>query len=160
MSVRLMQAMNKTTLRSDCPINFSLEVFGDTWSLLILRDVIYFGKRTFNEFLASEEHIAPNILAARLKQLQDKGILIKKPHPLDKRKEIYELTEDGLDLIPVLLELATWGAKHVVQKSLPHGWLKTAQARREEIAPHIRETVSRGGSIFVGDNSVVKQLVL
>jgi DNA-binding MarR family transcriptional regulator len=92
--------------------------------------------------------------------LQGKGILIKKPHPLDKRKEIYELTEDGLDLIPALLELATWGTKHVVQESLPHGWLKAAMARREEITPYIRETVSQGGSVFVGNNSVVKRLGL
>jgi DNA-binding HxlR family transcriptional regulator len=155
-----MQPMNKTTRRSGCPINFSLEVFGDTWSLLILRDIIYFGKSTYNEFLASDEHIAPNILATRLRQLQDKGLLVKKPHPLDKRKEIYELTEDGLDLIPILIELATWGAKHVDQKSLPHGWLKAVQARRDTIIPLVRGTVGSGGSIFVGDNSVAAQLGL
>lgn len=152
--------MKKTTLRSDCPINFSLQVFGDTWSLLILRDIIYFGKRTYNEFLASDEHIAPNILAARLKQLQSDGVLTKKPHPLDKRKEVYELTEDGLDLIPVLVELAMWGAKSVAQESLPHEWLQVVRSRREEVIPHIRKTVSQGGSIFVGDNSVVRRLGL
>lgn len=152
--------MKQAEHRSDCPINFSLETLGDTWSLLILRDIIYFGRRTYNEFLSAEEHIAPNILAARLKQLQSKGLLVKRPHPQDKRKGIYELTEDGLDLIPILLELATWGAKHVPQKSLPHGWLSAVRGRREEIISHVRETVSQGGSIFVGDNSVVKQLGL
>lgn len=152
--------MKQNALRSQCPINFSLEVLGDTWSLLILRDIIYFGKRTYNEFLASDEHIAPNILAVRLKRLQSSGLLAKKPHPHDRRKEVYELTEDGLDLIPVLLELAAWGARHVTQESLPHGWLNAVQSRREENMLLIRQTVSRGGSIFIGDNSVVKQLGL
>lgn len=152
--------MKKRTLRSNCPINFSLEVLGDTWSLLILRDVIYFGKRTYNEFLASEERIAPNILAARLRQLQDRGILIKKPHPQDKRKEIYGLTDNGLELIPVLIELAAWGSKQVPQESLPHGWLNQAQNRREDNMQLIRKTVRRGGSIFVGEDSVIKQLGL
>lgn len=152
------QPIKQVEPRSDCPINFSLEILGDTWSLLILRDIIYFGKRTFNEFLASDEHIAPNILAARLRQLQGDGLLVKNPHPQDKRKEVYELTEDGLDLIPVLLELATWGAKHVSQKSLPHEWLNAVRSRRAEAIPLIRKVVKEGSSIFVGDNSVVRLL--
>lgn len=152
--------MKKTTLRSHCPINYSLEIFGDTWSLLILRDIVYFNKRTYNEFLASEEHIAPNILAARLKLLQDRGLLIKKPHPNDRRKEIYELTEDGLDVVPLLLELAAWGAKHVSDESLPQAWLDRVRDQREESIKLVREVVANGGSIFVGDPSAVRRLGL
>ena len=98
--------------RSDCPINFALETFGDMWSLLIVRDIVYFGKKTYGEFLESDEGIATNILASRLAQLEQKGVLLKKPHDTDKRKEVYALTEKGLDLIPILLELANWSAQH------------------------------------------------
>lgn len=152
--------MKQKLLRSDCPINFSLEVLGDTWSLLIVRDIIYFGKRTYNEFLSSDEHIAPNILATRLKQLQDNGLLIKKPHPTDKRKEIYEPTDDCLNLIPILVELAAWGSNHVPQESLPHRWLSVVRRDRDKSIELVKATVKRGGSVFVGENSVVSQLDL
>src|SRR6185503_5849204 len=102
----------KQQRRSDCPINFALETFGDTWSLLIIRDIVYFGKKTYGEFLDSDEGIATNILANRLVHLEQKGILLKKPHDTDKRKEVYLLTEKGLDLIPILLEMAGWSAQH------------------------------------------------
>src|SRR5947208_6372448 len=98
--------------RSDCPINFALETFGDMWSLLIIRDIVYFGKKTYGEFLASEEGIATNILASRLALLEQKGMLVKKPHEEDKRKEMYVLTEKGLDIIPILVEMANWSAQY------------------------------------------------
>ena len=85
--------------RSDCPINFALETFDDPWSLLIIRDIVYFGKKTYGEFLASEEGMATNILASRLAHLEQQGLLVKKPSEQDKRKEEYVLTETGLDLI-------------------------------------------------------------
>src|SRR5579864_3831461 len=78
--------------RSDCPINFALEIFGDPWSLLLIRDLVYFGKQTYGEFLASEERIATNVLAVRLAHLVQQGILEKHPHDTDKRKEKYVLT--------------------------------------------------------------------
>src|SRR2546421_11585921 len=102
---------HKHQRRSDCPINFALETFGDPWSLLILRDIIYFGKKTYGEFLASEEGMATNILASRLVQLEQRGILMKKLSEKDKRKEEYVLTEKGLDLIPTLVEMANCSAE-------------------------------------------------
>src|SRR5215831_11806649 len=98
--------------RSDCPINFCLETFGDRWSMLIVRDIVYFGKKTYGEFLDSGEGIATNILASRLVHLEQTGILVRKPHETDKRKEVYTLSEKGLDLIPVLLEMAHWSAQY------------------------------------------------
>src|SRR6266581_1219221 len=92
--------------RSDCPINFALEMFGDPWSLLIIRDIVYFGKRTYGDFLASEEGMATNILASRLAHLEQQGLLVKKPSEQDKRKEEYVLMEKGLDLIPILQHIA------------------------------------------------------
>lgn len=104
--------MSEKKLRSHCPINFGLEVFGDKWSLLILRDILFRGKRTYGEFLKSEEGFATNILAARLIQLEDEGILKKLSDPSDARKSIYLLTEKGLDLIPMLFEMMRWSAKY------------------------------------------------
>ncbi len=150
--------MKKQQRRSDCPINFSLETFGDLWSLLIIRDIVYFGRRSYGEFLEAGEGIATNILATRLAQLEEKGILVKKQDPTDKRKDIYSLTNRGLDLIPILLELASWGARHDPQTGAPPGWIALVNANREKINRLVRETVQSGGSIFVGLNSVVSKL--
>jgi DNA-binding HxlR family transcriptional regulator len=129
------------------------------WSLLIIRDIVYFGKKTYGEFLESDEHIATNILADRLVHLEEKGVLVKKPHPTDKRKEVYGLTEKGLDLIPILLDLANWGAKHDPQTGAPEVWITMVNADRENIIRQVRETVQNGGSIFAGDNSLISKLL-
>jgi DNA-binding HxlR family transcriptional regulator len=147
----------KQPRRSDCPISFALETFGDMWSLLIVRDIVYFGKKTYGEFLESDEGIATNILASRLAQLEQKGVLLKRPHDRDKRKEVYVLTEKGLDLIPILLEMAGWSAQHDPQTSAPQAWIAMVNADKETMVRRIRETVQRGGSIFVGPDSVVSQ---
>jgi len=91
--------MKRNDKKSDCAINFSLETFGDPWSLLIVRDIIYFGKRTYGEFLASDERIGTSVLARRLAALEKKGILTKTLNKTDKRKEEYRLTSKGLDRI-------------------------------------------------------------
>lgn len=144
--------------RSECPINYSLEMIGDPWSLLVIRDIVYFGKHTFGEFLRSSEGIARNILATRLEQLQERGILVKSPHPADGRKDLYSLTDRGLDLIPLLLAAAEWGADHAPSTDAPPWWIEAVRARRDELVPLIRETVRAGGSIFVGENSVVAKV--
>jgi DNA-binding HxlR family transcriptional regulator len=149
---------HKQQRRSDCPINFALETFGDSWSLLIIRDMVYFGKKTYGEFLASAEGMATNILASRLVQLEQKGLVIKKPDETDKRKEVYFLTEKGLDLIPILLELAGWGAQYDPHTAAPQAWLARVKADKEKLINLIRETVQNGGSVFSGPNSVVSQL--
>src|SRR5262249_49662064 len=107
-----MSRTRKQNRRSDCPVNFAVEIFGDRWSLLIIRDIVFWGKKTYGDFLKSREHIATNILAARLARLEQEGILRKVPHGADKRKDLYSLTEKGLDLIPILLDLVAWGAKY------------------------------------------------
>ena len=149
--------MNKKR-RSDCPINFSLETYGDIWSLLIVRDRVYFGKKTYGEFLQSDEGISTNILAGRLAQLEQNGIMIKTPDPHDGRKDVYSLTEKGLDLIPILLEMANWGAQYDAQTGAPQSWIASVKADRPRITQLIKETVRAGGSIFVGENNVVDQL--
>ena len=144
--------------RSDCPISFALEIFGDTWSLLIIRDIIYFGKKTYGEFLASDERIATNILASRLAKLEQQGILVKRPLGKDERKEGYFLTEKGLDLIPILVEMGNWSARYDPQTGAPPAWIECMAAQRERMLALMRETVSRGGAVFVGPGSVVSQV--
>ncbi len=101
-----------TTHRSGCPINLMLEVLGDPWSLLIIRDIAFFDKRHFRELLQSDEGISSNILADRLKKMVDEGLLTKSADPSHKQKVIYSLTEKSIDLIPALVEIAKWGVKH------------------------------------------------
>jgi DNA-binding HxlR family transcriptional regulator len=100
--------------RSGCPINLTLEVLGDRWSLLIIRDIIFGNRRHFRELLTrSEEGIASNILSDRLKTLVGQGILSKADDPTHKQKAIYSLTEKGIELLPVLAQMAAWGRHHL-----------------------------------------------
>src|SRR5712664_1743227 len=98
--------------RSGCPLNASVEVLGDRWSLLIIRDMMLRGFRTYKQFLESYEGIATNILADRLQKLIVHGIISFERHPLDGRKLIYSLTAKGIDLAPVLTEMVLWAAGH------------------------------------------------
>src|SRR5512139_269858 len=98
--------------RSGCPINLTLEVLGDKWSLLVIRDIIFGNRRHFRELLTrSEEGIASNILADRLKRLVDQGILTRSDDPSHKQKGVYSLTEKGIALLPVLAQMGAWGRK-------------------------------------------------
>lgn len=98
--------------RSGCPLNASVEMLGDRWSLLIIRDMMVRGYRTFKEFLSSDEHIATNILADRLRRLEDYGIITTQPDFSDGRKLFYLLTAKGMDLAPILTEMVLWAAAH------------------------------------------------
>lgn len=101
-----------TKKRSGCPSNLSLELFGDRWTLLIVRDMAFGGKRHFRELLQSDEGISSRTLAERLQTLQDEGIISRHDDPSHRLKVIYRLTEAGLDLLPLLIELGAWGSKH------------------------------------------------
>jgi DNA-binding HxlR family transcriptional regulator len=103
---------NNRKRRSGCPVSLSLERFGDRWSLLIIRDLMVRGFRTFKELQDSGEKIATNILADRLKKLEAAGIITAEVEPTDGRKLNYRLTEKGIDLAPLILELLIWGARH------------------------------------------------
>jgi len=111
-SLSLVPAKSKSNRRSGCPVSLSLERFGDRWSLLIIRDLMVRGFRTFKEFQESGEGIATNILADRLRNLEAEGIIAAEAERTDGRKVNYRLTEKGIDLAPVLLELLIWGARH------------------------------------------------
>lgn len=104
--------MKASHLRSDCSICYALDIFGDKWTLLILRDMLFEGKSSFSEFKASEEKIASNILTDRLKTLDAEGFLIKTASAANKAKYLYSLTDKAIDLLPVFVELFAWGEKH------------------------------------------------
>lgn len=129
--VRSAMVKTPTAPRSGCPINFGLEIFGDSFSLLILRDVLLHGKRGFSEFLTSGEGIATNILTARLQRLQDAGLLLRRPSPEDGRRVAYVPTEAAIALVPVLVELAYWGATHDPATAAPPQFMQAYRADRE-----------------------------
>ena len=99
--------------RSLCPINLALEVFGDRWTLLIVRDLMFAGKRRFREFLQSDEHIASNVLADRLSLLVDSGVVTRSGDPTHKQKAVYSLTEKGISLLPILAQIGIWSRAYM-----------------------------------------------
>lgn len=104
--------MKRLDRKSDCVINYSLESFGDPWSLLIIRDIIYHGKKTYGEFLTSDERVGTSVLARRLVSLEDHGIIVKEINKQDKRIVEYSVTQKGLHLLPILNAMAAWGATY------------------------------------------------
>jgi DNA-binding HxlR family transcriptional regulator len=105
--------MPRTESRSYCPINLSLEVFGDAWTLLVLRDMMFSGKRHFRELLRSDERISTNILADRLARLVAHGLLTRSDDPTHRQKAIYSLTEKAISLLPVVVQIGAWGSRWV-----------------------------------------------
>lgn len=104
--------MKELKQRSTCPVSTSLDVLGDKWTLLILRDMVFAEKSTYGQFLQSAEKIATNVLADRLTLLESQGIVTKTIAADKKSKFIYRLTEKGADIVPIIIELVLWGAKH------------------------------------------------
>ncbi|PWN58373.1 winged helix-turn-helix transcriptional regulator [Chryseobacterium viscerum] len=104
--------MSENKKRSDCPVSQSLDIWGDKWSLLIVRDLMFAGQCTYGDFQKSEEKIASNILASRLQMLEDNGIIIKGSHPESKVKFLYKLTAKGIDLLPLMIEINMWAEKY------------------------------------------------
>ncbi len=123
--------------RSGCPLNASVEMLGDRWSLLILRDMMLRGFSTFKEFLSSYEGIATNILSDRLKRLIAHGIISTKEDPSDGRKLIYILTPKGLDLAPVLTEMVLWAAKH--EETGNQALVRQMQNGKEQFVEAVRQ---------------------
>ncbi len=120
--------MKRNDVKSHCPINYGLEIFGDPWSLLIVRDIASYGKHTYGEFLQSKEGISTQMLTLRLSSLKRAGIISSIADAKDKRKLFYHLTPKGEALLPALVELATWGATFDPNTNAPQIW-KNAVAK-------------------------------
>jgi DNA-binding HxlR family transcriptional regulator len=120
--------------RSGCPVSISLETLGDRWTLLVIRDLMVRGYSTFKQFKESDERIATNILSDRLRRLERNGLVNAEPHASDRRRASYRLTEKGMDLAPLLLELLIWGAKHEETMAPAELMAQMAQNREGVIA--------------------------
>jgi DNA-binding HxlR family transcriptional regulator len=125
--------------RSGCPIDFALDVFGDRWTLLVIRDLVFGGKRHFKEFMDSPEGIASNILATRLKKLEAQGLISRRIDPQSRKQLVYELTDKGLDLVPTLIDIIAWGAKYDPKTGAPKSFLERIKKDRDGV---IRETIA------------------
>jgi DNA-binding HxlR family transcriptional regulator len=142
-------------------VSVSLEIFGDRWSLLIIRDLMVRGFRTFKDFLESGEGISTNILTERLRKLEAQGIIISEPEETDARRVNYRLTEKGIDLAPVLLELFIWGARHE-KTAAPCALIEEMAKHREEVLAEARRRwLERDSTPLIpkfGDDSVGRHL--
>jgi len=123
---------NENKMRqTGCPIAFGLDTFGDRWSLLVIREIMLRGKKTYSEFLDAEESISTNILADRLKHLEAEGIVEKSRDPNFHKSFIYELTEKGRDLAPIILDIVVWSGKHDQRPEALRGVLKKIKKDRK-----------------------------
>ena len=134
--------MKKIVRRSTCPISTTLDILGDKWTLLIIRDLMFKGKKTYGEFLQSEEKIATNILADRLLILEKNGIVEKKAFPGNKVKNLYQLTPKGVDLMPILLEIILWGDKYFEIPERVHRLAGEIRKNRKDMIKEISERLA------------------
>ncbi len=128
---------NSKNCRSNCPINFVLETFGDKWTLLIVRDLMFKGKSSYTEFLQSDEKISTNILADRLKKLEDNGIVEKSVASDNRSKLIYSLTNKGKDFLPIMLEITVWSASHDNSTNTPASFMSDFAMSKDEMITNI-----------------------
>jgi DNA-binding HxlR family transcriptional regulator len=136
--------MKQLKRKSDCPINFALELFGDRWTLLIIRDLMFKEKNFYGEFLLSEEKIATNILADRLSLLESNGIISRSSEPSHKQKIIYSLTQKGIDLVPVLVEFILWSAKYDKDSAVDMKFVKNVKRNKEGVISEISSRLVKG----------------
>lgn len=127
--------------RSDCPISNVLDFVGDKWSLLIIRDLLFSGKRTYSELQHSEEGVATNILSKRLEQLEEAGLINKKSDLNDKRKKIYTLTQAGKDMLPIMLEMIIWSSKYDPQTNAPSQFVERVKNDRDSVIDDLMKRI-------------------
>lgn len=123
--------------RSDCPISFGLDLFGDKWTLLIIRDIMFKGKHYYGDFANSEEKIATNLLADRLNLLCQNGIIFKSKDKDHMQKIVYKLTRKGIDLMPVLVEIIMWSAKYDKDSGVEREFVKAYKKDRDGLLKNI-----------------------
>jgi DNA-binding HxlR family transcriptional regulator len=131
------------TKRSFCPISSALDILGDKWSLLIIRDIALLGKNTFKEFLESDEKIATNILSNRLSRLEAQGIVSKNDHPHNKVIKVYRLTEKGIDLLPILFEVVIWSDKYLEIADEGHALAEAIRQDRQGLLERLTKELSQ-----------------
>ena len=130
----------KCPKRSHCPIAFALDIFGDRWSLLVLRDLFFKGRRHYKEFLAAEEGISTNILSERLARLEAEGLITRRRDETNRRHFIYAPTQKSFDLLPAMLEIGLWSAKYDPDTAAPPAVMRRIRNDRDGF---IREVIAR-----------------
>ena len=125
--------MKKNKRRSHCPISFALDTFGDKWTLLVMRDIMFKGKSYYGEFLQSEEMIATNILASRLSLLEQRRIITKQHDPNNRSRFIYQLTDKGLALLPTLIEIVIWSSNYDRDTAADKEFVAMAKQNRKKL---------------------------
>lgn len=137
--------MTEVKKRSDCPISQSLDIWGDRWSLLIVRDLMLAQQCTYGDFQKSKEKIASNILATRLQMLEENGIITKSDHPHSKAKVLYKLTQKGIDLLPVMIEIQLWADKYFTltdeRRAIVKDIKKDKAAFLKSTTKHLKEAI-------------------
>lgn len=129
--------------RSECPIAFGLDLFGDKWTLLVLRDLLFYGITRFSDF-AVRERIATNILSERLIRLEDAGLISKEKDDETRNQNIYHVTEKGYSLLPTLIELSLWGMQNGAPTPLGVNFQNRLATEREQVVAELAEAVKSG----------------
>ena len=124
--------------RSNCPTNYGLEIFGDKWSLLIVRDLMFKGKRHYNEFLEDEEHISTSVLRDKLRNLEETGIITKREDQIKKSRIRYSLTTKGIALLPMMVDLIVWSGEYDQDTAAGKDFLKKANEDRDTLLKEIQ----------------------
>ena len=133
------------TRRSDCPTNYALEHFGDRWTLLVIRDMLFFGKSHYGDFLASEEGISTNILADRLRKMEVDGLISANPDG-DGRRRHYGLTEKGIDLARIMVEINRWSAEYDPDTAVSSGYKRRIKFDFDGLVEEYRQIARRAAS--------------
>jgi DNA-binding HxlR family transcriptional regulator len=133
--------------RSTCPISFALEIFGDRWTLLVLRDLLLRSRRRYRELLASDEGIATNVLSDRLKRLEQRGLIRKQQDREDARQYVYRPTRLAVGVVPMLVEMTVWGARNSRTTSVDQDFLHRFEEDREKLIADLQEQVLRESSL-------------
>jgi DNA-binding HxlR family transcriptional regulator len=134
--------MKRRHRRSDCPVHFALEVFGDAWTLLIVRDLMFKGRTSYTDFLRAEEGIATNVLADRLARLQEDGVIEKTSGP--GSASAYRLTPKGIDLLPIMLDIIGWSAKYDPKSAADRRFVRRLHRDRAALEAELRASLRKG----------------
>ena len=141
---------------SGCPIDYGLDVFGDRWTLLVIRDLMLRGMRRFGELMQSPEKIASNVLAARLKKLEERGLISRAIDPDNRKQVIYLPTDKGRDLAPILVELIRWSGKHDPQSPVPKRFLERAGPDNDTLINEMRAAMAEGVKLIAKRRNLEK----
>lgn len=142
--------MRRRHRKSDCPVHFALEVFGDAWTLLIIRDLMFKGRTSYTDFLRAEEGIATNVLADRLVRLEEDGIIAKAAGARRGSASIYRLAQKGIDLLPIMLEIIRWSAQYDPKTAADRQFVRRLRRDRASLEAEIRAGIVGGTGAVEG----------